>query len=127
MRGRGGGAGGGGGQCGQPGGGGGGDRRQQGRGGGGRRWRGGGGRGGHGETGAGNYEGFPPPDPLPAGEGVDDGAAALALAREALIAANPEAVPELIAGSTAEELRASLAAAKAAYARIAETVRARLV
>lgn len=53
-------------------------------------------------------------------------AEALALAREALIAANPEAVPELIAGGTAAELRASLVAAKAAYASAAERVRQQL-
>jgi hypothetical protein len=53
-------------------------------------------------------------------------AAALALAREALIAANPDAMPELIVGATAEELRASLAAAKAAFGRAVEAARAQL-
>ena len=71
---------------------------------------------------------LPHSNPLPEGEGATGGesAAALALAREALIAANPDAVPELIVGSTADELRASLAAAKRAYQRIAEGVRGQL-
>jgi hypothetical protein len=56
----------------------------------------------------------------------EDAAAALALAREALIAAHPDAVPELIAGATPAELRASLAVAKAAYARALEVARAHL-
>lgn len=57
-----------------------------------------------------------------AGAGLAD---ALALAREALIAAHPDAVAELIGGSTPDELRASVAVARAAYARVAEAVRAR--
>ena len=40
--------------------------------------------------------------------------------RETLIAANPEAVPELIAGADFEALLASVAPARAAYARIRE-------
>jgi hypothetical protein len=55
----------------------------------------------------------------PAGE-------ALALAREALIAAHPDAVPELIGGSTVDDLRGSVTAAKAAFARALETARATL-
>lgn len=57
---------------------------------------------------------------------VDEAGAALALAREALIAAHPEAVPELIGGATVDELRASVAVARQAYARVAEMARARL-
>lgn len=67
--------------------------------------------------------------PLSGGEGVTESAGlaeALTLAREALIAANPEAVAELITGATAAELRASVAAAKAAYASAAERVRQQL-
>jgi hypothetical protein len=61
----------------------------------------------------------------------DDGAEervldpALALAREALIAAHPEAVPELIGGTSVDELRASVEIARQAYARVAATVRSR--
>ncbi len=44
----------------------------------------------------------------------------LARLRETLIAANPEAVPELIAGADFEALLASVAPARAAYARIRE-------
>ena len=58
--------------------------------------------------------------------GVPAGDDLLALAREALIAANPDAVPEMIGGATAAELRASLAAAKAVGARIAGQVRTQL-
>lgn len=61
--------------------------------------------------------------PAPVG---DETAAALALAREALIAAHPDAVPELIAGATPAELRASLVVAKAAFARALEAARAHL-
>lgn len=38
--------------------------------------------------------------------------------REALVAANPEAVPELIAGADFDALLASVAPARAAYARV---------
>jgi hypothetical protein len=67
-----------------------------------------------------------PTQPAPSGEPAPASAAPpptsadpalLALAREALIAANPDAVPELIAGATAEELRASLTGARAAGTR----------
>jgi hypothetical protein len=51
---------------------------------------------------------------------------ALALAREALIAAHPDAVPELIGGATVADLRGSVAVAKAAFARALETARAAL-
>jgi hypothetical protein len=62
------------------------------------------------------------------GDGVaNEAAAALALAREALIAAYPEAVPELIGGATVEELQASVAVARQVYARVVEAARARLV
>ena len=53
-------------------------------------------------------------------------AEALALAREALIAAHPDAVPELIGGVTVGDLRGSVTAAKAAFARALETARAAL-
>lgn len=56
---------------------------------------------------------------------VDASAAELlSLAREALIAAHPDAVAELIVGATAGELRSSVPLARAAYARIAEAERA---
>lgn len=45
-------------------------------------------------------------------------------ARDWLIAANPGIVPELVQGSTLDELAASLPAAKAAYERIAALVAA---
>lgn len=68
-------------------------------------------------------------DQSAAAEATDetDTAAALALAREALIAANPDAVAELIGGATVAELRASVATARQAHARVADGVRARLV
>jgi hypothetical protein len=46
--------------------------------------------------------------------------------RELLVAANPDAVPELIQGPGIEELDASLAGAKAAFARAREAARAEL-
>lgn len=46
--------------------------------------------------------------------------------RDLLVAANPEAVPELIAGADIEELDRSLETAKAAYARAKQAARAEL-
>ncbi len=46
--------------------------------------------------------------------------------RDLLVAANPDAVPELIAGEDVETLDRSLVAAKAAYARAREAARAEL-
>ncbi len=46
--------------------------------------------------------------------------------RELLVAANPDAVPELIQGPGIEDLDASLAGAKAAFARARESARAEL-
>ena len=46
--------------------------------------------------------------------------------RELLVAANPDAVPELIQGGDTEALDGSLVAAKAAYARAKEAARAEL-
>lgn len=56
----------------------------------------------------------PPPPSLSAEE--------LAEIREILVSANPQAVPELIQGSTLAELKASVEGAKAAYQRIADSV-----
>ena len=46
--------------------------------------------------------------------------------REALIAANPDAVPELIQGSDTEELDRSVEVARAAFARAKEAARAEI-
>lgn len=60
-------------------------------------------------------------------DGVSEGSPGTALTaeqlgrlREVIVAAHPEAVPELIAGSDFEALLASVAGARAAYVRIAE-------
>lgn len=58
-----------------------------------------------------------PPAAAPA---VD--AAALGQFRDAIVAANPQAVSELIRGSSFAEIQASVEGAKAAYARIAASV-----
>ena len=42
--------------------------------------------------------------------------------RQVVLAAYPDSVPELIQGATVPELLASIEAARAAYARVAETV-----
>jgi hypothetical protein len=68
----------------------------------------------------------PPPASVVGPAAGTSAAEALALAREALIAAHPDAVPELIAGATADELRSSVASAKAAFARALETARSAL-
>lgn len=47
---------------------------------------------------------------------------ALAMVREVVLRAHPDAVPELIAGATIGELLASVVPARAAYARVRETV-----
>lgn len=60
-----------------------------------------------------------PPDAPLAPDIPDD----LALARDLVLRAHPEAVPELVTGVTLAELLASVPAAEAAYTRIAETVR----
>ena len=57
---------------------------------------------------------------------VDDVAGLLVVARDALVAAHPDAVPELIAGATVAELRASVEIARAVYARVVVAERARL-
>lgn len=44
--------------------------------------------------------------------------------REYVVRANPDAVPELIAGASIEELEASVGPAKAAYTRVADAARA---
>jgi hypothetical protein len=62
----------------------------------------------------------PPPapgDPAPPGDLTPE---QLAQLRDTLIAANPAAVPELIAGDTFAALLASVGPARAAYARISE-------
>lgn len=47
----------------------------------------------------------------------------LAAVRELVIKANPDVIPEMITGSTFEELMASVEPARAAYSRIVEQVR----
>lgn len=56
--------------------------------------------------------------PEPAGAALT--AEQLGRLRETLVAANPEAVPELIAGADFDALLASVAPARAAYARVRE-------
>ncbi|HEX5503824.1 MAG TPA: hypothetical protein VFW96_14465 [Thermomicrobiales bacterium] len=58
----------------------------------------------------------------PAGQGAGDGlsAAQLARLRETLLAAYPDAVPELIAGGDFEALLASVGPARDAYRRVRE-------
>ena len=46
--------------------------------------------------------------------------------REALIAANPDVVPELVRGADVEEVDRSLVGAKVVYARVREAARAEL-
>ena len=55
-----------------------------------------------------------------AGAGGRLSAEQLGRLREVLVAANPEAVPELIGGETFEALLASVAGARAAFARVRE-------
>lgn len=58
---------------------------------------------------------------------VVEASAALALAREALVAAHPDAIAELIGGASVEELRSSVVTARAAYARAVERAKSELV
>lgn len=51
-------------------------------------------------------------------------AAALAQFREAIVAANPQAIPELIAGESFAAIQASVEGAKAAFTRVSEAVKA---
>lgn len=60
----------------------------------------------------------------PAGQAPALTGETLAKVREYVVRANPEAVPELIAGGSLEEIEASVPVAKAAYERIATAARA---
>ena len=60
----------------------------------------------------------------PVATGGDNAADAVALVRELARRAYPDAVPELIDGATPAEIAASVAGARAAYARVRERVAA---
>lgn len=62
----------------------------------------------------------PPPAPVATAPRIDP--QELAKVRDVIVKANPNAVPELIAGSTVDELMGSVENAVTAYQRIAEAV-----
>lgn len=51
-------------------------------------------------------------------------AESIAIVRELILKGNPDVVPDLVRGETLAELMASIEPARAAYGRIAETIRA---